>query len=105
MPTRVERNRIYRKHKRKLRLFILLVVALLLVSFYQINSSYEDLVGSTRATKIFALERSEDSMSIILLGERLQVSKSTLDKAMTALEKTSDKIFNQIQAFIQQVSN
>lgn len=105
MLTRVERNRMHRKSKRRFRLFIIVVVLLLLVSIYQVNRSYEDLVGSSRTTDIFAVERSEGAVSIILLGKRLEFPKSTLEKAFIALQKTSNKIFEAMQIFIQQVSN
>jgi len=72
--SRVERNKIYRKNKRRFRLFIVVIIIFTFIALIQINNTYNELLDITEANQIFAIKKEKDTMAITIVGRQLEIS-------------------------------
>ncbi|MCR1897841.1 hypothetical protein NSA47_02410 [Irregularibacter muris] len=105
MQSRVERNKTYRKSKRKIRLFVVLAVILVMFSLYQVNRSYNALVGEEEASQIIGVQRDEESMKIIVLGEQIKIPQNYIHQGKELIRDTPQKIAELVKSIIEKVGN
>ncbi|SRR5690554_1109603 len=73
--TRMERNRLLRRNKRRFCLLILLAIILVFISISHINNIYYSLVDATKTNKIFSIEKDVDTntLGIVFFGEKIEL--------------------------------
>ncbi len=103
MESRLERNRRYRKRKRFFKLFVLSIVILLMLSLYQINRSFHQLVGES--SHLLALNDSEYSIRITILGRDIEISKNSIQQGAEFIREAPHKIFDGFYYLLEKVSN
>ncbi|SJZ96292.1 hypothetical protein SAMN02745973_02238 [Garciella nitratireducens DSM 15102] len=103
--TRIERNRKYRKNKKRFYLFIFITIVFFIASILKINHSYSNLVGNSQSTEIFDINIKEGSVGIVLLGNELYISKDMMQNGLKILKNGYKKVVYLAQNFIEKIGH
>lgn len=93
MLTRVERNKKLRKSKKRFRLLIVSTIIIAFISIIHINNSYNALLDSTEANKIFSVQKEKNKTDITVLGKQIEISNEYILQGKDFLQKMNRQTF------------
>lgn len=105
LESRVLRNKKNRKYKKKRQLLIILTIFLVVLSLYQVNKSFADLIGGKETSQLVGYEKTESSIKIILFGEPIKFSKSYITKGKEIYIDIKNQIEQAVQYIIEKASD